>query len=99
VFTNERRGLLRQANLRRRHFKALLKAAGIDPHRFRLYDLRHTCATLLLQNGESIRTVTDRLGHADTVLTLRTYSHCLPEHQQAATERLGRLLFGAHQAS
>jgi integrase len=99
VFTNERGGLLDHANLRRRHFKVLLKAAGIDPDRFRLYDLRHTCATLLLQDGESVKTVADRLGHADPVLTLRTYSHCLPEHQQAATERLGRLLFRAAQAS
>jgi integrase len=95
VFCDGRGRLLDHANGVWRQFKALLQAAGIPPARYRLYDLRHTCATLLLQDGESLRTVADRLGHADPVLTLRTYAHALPEHQQAATERLGRLLFAA----
>jgi integrase len=62
---------------------------------FRLYDLRHTCATLLLAAGENPKIVAERLGHASIVLTLDTYSHVLPNMQQSATEKLERMLHGA----
>ena len=60
-------------NLVRRHFKPLLKKAGLTD--IRIYDLRHTMATLLLLNGENPKVVSERLGHASVVLTLDTYSH------------------------
>ena len=61
---------------------------------FCLYDLRHTCATLLLLEGVPAKVVSERLGHASVMLTLDTYSHVLPTMQKDATERLGTLLFG-----
>jgi integrase len=45
---------------------------------FRLYDLRHSCATLLLAANEHPKVVSERLGHASVSLTLDTYSHVLP---------------------
>ncbi len=75
-----------------RHFKPQLKAAGLPP--IRPYDLRHTCATLLLAHGENVKVVSERLGHASAVLTLDTYSHVLPDMQQRAAERIETLLFG-----
>ena len=75
-----------------RHFKAILKPAGLPD--LRLYDLRHTCASLLLAAGENPKVVSERLGHASVTLTLDTYSHVLPGLQQAASERLEALLFG-----
>lgn len=75
-----------------RHFKAVLKAANLPD--IRLYDLRHTCASLLLAAGENPKVVSERLGHASVTLTLDTYSHVLPGLQQAASEKLESLLFG-----
>lgn len=80
-------------NLTRRHFQPILKRAGL-PATLRLYDLRHSCATLLLSAGENPKIVSERLGHASIVLTRDTYSHGLPSIQQAATEKLERILYG-----
>jgi integrase len=79
-------------NLKRRHFRPILERAKL-PKDFRLYDLRHTCATLLILAGENPKVVSERLGHATVMLTLDVYSHVLPSMQQAATEKLERMLF------
>jgi len=60
-----------------RSFKALLHRAGL-PAMVRLYDLRHTCATLLLSRNVHPKYVQELLGHASIALTLDTYSHVLP---------------------
>jgi integrase len=80
-------------NLVRRHFQPVLTRAILSPT-FRLYDLRHSYATLLLSAGENPKVVSERLGHASIVLTLDTYSHVLPSMQQAATEKLEQILYG-----
>ena len=80
------------------HGKALstpartVEQAGL-PDTFRLYDLRHTCATLMLLAGVHPKVVSERLGHASVKITLDTYSHVLPTMQREATERLGTLLY------
>ena len=61
---------------------------------FRLYDLRHTHATLLLSNGENPKVASERLGHSTIVLTLDTYSHVLPDMQEEAAKRIEKALFG-----
>ncbi len=58
----------------------------------RLYDLRHTTATLLLSDGVSPKVVAERLGHSSIVITLDTYSHVLPTMQDDATERMARMM-------
>lgn len=51
----------------------------------RLHDLRHTWATLALQNGIHPKVVQERLGHANVTITLQVYSHVIPTmHDQAA---------------
>ena len=80
------------SNLTAKHFKPALKRAGL-PKTIRLYDLRHTCATLLLGAGENPKVVSERLGHASIVLTLDVYSHVLPDMQKAATNKLENILF------
>lgn len=79
-------------NLTKRHFKPMLKAAKLPD--IRLYDLRHTCATLLLASGENPKVVSERLGHSSVVMTLDVYSHVLPNMQAAATTKMAQLLFG-----
>ena len=59
-----------------RSFKALLTRAGL-PAGTRLYDLRHTCATLLLNSNVHPKYVQKPLGHASISQTLDTYSHVL----------------------
>ena len=56
-----------------RTFKGLLQAAELDD--FRVYDLRHTCATLLLLAGENPKVVSERLGHASVTDGLRERDH------------------------
>ncbi|MBI3759664.1 MAG: site-specific integrase [Deltaproteobacteria bacterium] len=82
-------------NVVNRHFKPILEAAKL-PKSIRLYDLRHTCATLLLAQGEHPKVVSERLGHANITLTLDTYSHVLPTMQQHAAESLEAVLFGSN---
>lgn len=75
-----------------RAFKAMLAAAGVP--KVRLYDLRHTGATLALAGGVPTKVVSERLGHADEGFTLSTYAHVLPGQQAEAAERLESILFG-----
>ncbi len=79
-------------NIVNRHFKPILVAAKI-PTTLRLNDLRRSCATLLLAEGEHPEVLSERLGHASITLTLHTYSHALPTMQQQAAERLEYTLF------
>ena len=58
-------------------FKAVLRRAGL-PAAIRLYDLRHTCATLLLCRKVHPKYVQELLGHASIAQTLDTYSHVVP---------------------
>jgi integrase len=61
----------------------------------RMYDARHTHATLLLKAGVNPKVVSERLGHASVVITLDTYSHVLPDMQDEAVDRLAVILKAA----
>jgi integrase len=80
-----------------RRFKRMLRAAGLP--NLRLYDLRHSAATLLLAAGDHPKIVQERLGHASITLTLDTYSHVLPDMQRRTAERLDAMLGGASVAA
>jgi integrase len=60
----------------------------------RLHDLRHTHATLLLRDGEAVKVVSERLGHANAMITLGVYAHVMPGMQAEAAARFGALLSG-----
>lgn len=71
-------------------YKDCLKRAGLPNLRF--HDLRHSAATLMLQQGVNPKIVSERLGHSDISLTLNTYSHVLPPMQEEAAEKMDDLL-------
>ena len=73
-----------------REFKRLLHEAALPP--LRLYDLRHTAATLALSAGVPAKVVSEQLGHASSAFTLDVYAHVLPHMQSEAAERVEALL-------
>jgi integrase len=90
IFSTETGQPISFQNISSRFFKPLLKQHGLPD--IRLYDLRHTCATLLFSTGADIKVVQERLGHATPMLTLSTYTHVLPGQQLGASQRLADLL-------
>lgn len=71
-------------------FKRVLRNAGL-PETTRFHDLRHSCATLLIQQGVHLRVVMEILGHSSITTTADTYAHVLPETQRDATSKLDAL--------
>lgn len=92
VFTSEGGTPVHERNLLRRYFKPVLTQAGL-PADLRLYDLRHTCATLLLADGENLKVVSERLGHSSITLTADVYAHVSESMQRQATDRMERMLY------
>lgn len=91
VFTSTKGTPIQARNLIQRHFKPLLERIGISKS-VRLYDLRHSTATLLLTLNVHPKVVQEMLGHSDIQLTLNTYSHVLPTLQESAAGKLSELL-------
>ncbi|OZM58365.1 integrase [Lottiidibacillus patelloidae] len=75
----------------------VIKKVGLQ--RIRFHDLRHTHATLLLKQGTHPKIVSERLGHADTRITLDRYSHLLPNMQREVADSFGDMLFGSEYKS
>ena len=73
-------------NLKKRHFFKCLETAGL--RRIRFHDLRHTFASLLIQNGESLAYVKEQLGHSTIKLTVDVYGHLVPGANREAVNRL-----------
>lgn len=72
---------------------ATREAVGEDTlSKIRLHDLRHTHATLLLAAGIPVKVVSERLGHASSMITLGTYAHVMPGMQAEAAAKYGALL-------
>lgn len=63
-----------------------INGAGVP--RIRVHDMRHTHASHLLQNGENIKVVSERLGHATVTTTLNTYAHVMPNMQKTLADNL-----------
>jgi integrase len=88
VFPDALGGIMRGNNLSRRHFKPALQRAGL-PKEVRLYDLRHTFATLWLQSGERVSELSGILGHARISTTVDNYIHPDNKAREEAMQRFG----------
>jgi len=73
--------------------------AKVGLHGVRLHDLRHFSATRLLAAGVPVRTVSGRLGHADSSTTLGVYAHFIEESDRGAADALGAELGRARKAT
>lgn len=64
----------------RRRLNEYADKAGVK--RIRVHDIRHSHASLLINKGQNILIVSQRLGHSDVTQTLNTYSHLMPNVQK-----------------
>ena len=68
----------------------VLKRAGLP--RIRFHNLRHTFATMALQNGVDVKTASSMLGHYSAGFTLDTYAHVTTDAQLKAAQTMGNIL-------
>ena len=64
---------------------------SLDIPYIRLHDIRHTAATVQLDNGVPLPAVTQRLGHSSTSFTYNRYIHWMGAQDEAAAEVMGRV--------
>jgi integrase len=72
-----------------KRFKEHTKKLGLPIIRF--HDLRHTHATMLIQQNVNAKVISERLGHSSIHITLNQYSHVLPSMQKDVADRLDKL--------
>ncbi|MGH8587714.1 MAG: tyrosine-type recombinase/integrase, partial [Gammaproteobacteria bacterium] len=87
MFASQAGGSLDLKNANARYFKPRLTAYYPLPP-IRVYDLRHTHASLLLAVGTPVHVVSRRLGHASAVITLNVYAHVLSGQHEDAVAKL-----------
>lgn len=73
-----------------RSYRLLLQEAKLPIIRF--HDLRHTAASLMLNNGADVFVVSRRLGHAKASITLDVYGHLLANNQEKSADMLEELI-------
>jgi len=102
VFTARQGGPLRESKFVPGYFKPAAVRAGLFVTRrvapdtgrvvtsssLRFHDLRHTCASLLIAQGASVKAVQAQLGHASATVTLDRYGHLFPDDLQQLADRL-----------
>jgi integrase len=93
VFANTTGGFLAKSNVRNRCLLPVLERAELP--NYGLHALRHTCATMLLLDGVSVKVVSHRLGHSTARQTLDCYAHLLPDSQEIAARSTSALLGAA----
>ena len=80
------------SNMMNRHFFPALKDAGLP--RVRFHDLRHSYASIMIEQGENIKYIQSQLGHSSPTVTLNVYAHLMKPANQEAACRLERAIFG-----
>ena len=91
IFPAESGGPMNHSVLLRNHFWPALKAAELP--KIRWHQLRHTYASLIIEQGESIKYVQEQMGHSSPVVTLEIYAHLLDNKNPEAAAKLEMTLF------
>jgi integrase len=87
VFTMPAGGVMRLTNWRRSVFLSARRRAGLSD-RFRVHDLRHTAASLMIQAGYPPKMLQEIMGHASITTTLDLYGHLYPGEMDRYADRL-----------
>jgi len=90
LFTGARGEPLSDGWFRKRWFNPAIGALGLGG--ITIHNLRHTCASLLIQQGTQITTVSRILGHSTVVQTLNTYGHYYQNDVTQSLQRLDEML-------
>ncbi|MEJ9111513.1 tyrosine-type recombinase/integrase [Bacillus paramobilis] len=74
----------------RHFFKETTKRVGLP--QIRVHDLRHTHATMLIEQNVNVKLISSRLGHASIKTTLDIYSHVLPSMDKSISDELEKII-------
>jgi integrase len=88
VFTSPKGSNLYRSTFRQRVWEPAVERAGLAPLRF--HDLRHTCASLLIDAGTEAKDVQEHLGHSSVYTTLNIYTHLFKRRKVAVAEAMQR---------
>lgn len=84
-------------NVYRRKFLPALDRAGL--RHVSLHSLRHSYASMLINQGENLKFIQSQLGHSSIDVTVDTYGHLLPETRNQAAIRLEETIFGENKSN
>ncbi|MGX1886262.1 tyrosine-type recombinase/integrase [Streptomyces sp. NPDC055287] len=109
LFTNTANGVVWRSNFNIQEWKPALALAGLIPgardgkydsaREHGMHALRHFYASVLLEAGESIKAVSQYLGHADPALTLRVYAHLMPSSRERTRNAIDGLFLPASEGA
>lgn len=91
IFSTRFGSPISRQNLARREFREVLKKAKL-PEGYTPNSLRHSHASLLINAGENIVSVSERLGHSDASVTMRFYAHSLPDAQEKLADKFSEIV-------
>ena len=91
IFPDDAGNPLDPTSVVRNYFYPALKSAELP--RIRFHDLRHTYASLLIDQGENIKYIQSQLGHSTPVTTLSVYAHLMSDVNQRAALNLEEKIF------
>ena len=91
VFPNQSGKPLNHGYMLRYHYWPVLKKAGRPKIKF--HNLRHTFASLLIEQGENIKYIQNQLGHSSPTVTLDVYAHLMKPVNQEAACKLENTIF------
>ena len=72
-------------------WERFVRQNGLKPIRY--HDLRHSCATAMIEAGVDPKTVQQRLGHADISVTMNIYTHSTKAMDRSAADKLDYIMF------
>ncbi len=90
LFLSQKGMPLNRDKFRELVIRPALRGAGL-PERLRTYDIRHSHASLLIEQGGNVLAISQRMGHTDPAVTLRVYGHLFAGAQEELTRRLDDL--------
>lgn len=93
LFTNRLGRQVRPNDFRDRVWRPAVAAAGLNPAP-RIHDLRHTCASWMIQSGVPLPVIQAHLGHENITTTVDVYGHLDRSHMQAAADVMAQALNG-----